>query len=141
LIPSCCSRLVQFHSASTKSLPYDGTENVIKPRLLCTCHKMQPTVADVAWSAWCVCLCVCWIQPGTLPKRLNRSRCHLACELEYDVLRGGPDSATVNGAFWGRGILGHALACPRRYTQHTQRYTQAGSSDAVSGYQSMSINI
>ena len=31
--------------------------------------------------AWCVCVCVCSSQNDALQKRLDRSRCRLACEV------------------------------------------------------------
>jgi len=44
---------------------------------------------------WCVCVSVCWSRPGSLQKRLNRSRCHSDCGL------GWTERAT--DAWWGFG--------------------------------------
>ena len=42
---------------------------------------------------WCVCVSVSWSRPGSLQKRLNRSRCHSDCGL------GWTERAT--DAWWG----------------------------------------
>jgi len=89
--------------AYINSLLRSGIENfpecAVLGRIASHVHSamMRPVVTDVPSSAWLfVCLSVCWLQPGAVPKRQNQSRCCLGCGLGcvqgivYWV--GGPDA-------------------------------------------------
>jgi len=94
---------------------------------------MRSVATDVEWSVF-------WSEPRALRNRLNRSRCRLECWLGWarGIVFGGSPDRCVHG----RDTFG-SLHC--RYTsylgisrlvgsQHTQRHSQEGSSDAASSY-------
>jgi len=77
-----------------------------------------------------------WSWPWVLQKRMNQSRCRLGSGLvEPRNHAQGPDPLLQRGgALWGCACS--ALSASGQRAQHTQRYSQEGSSDAAFGYQS-----